>query len=196
MITHLSGKLVEKSPTHVVIECAGVGYYLDISLYTFQQIKDEEQIRLFTHLQIREDAHTLFGFTSAFERSVFRLLLSVSGIGANTARTMLSSLAPEEILEAIVNEQVQKIQSVKGIGQKTAQRVLLDLRDKAVLLMHDQPNVVMANASQLAHAEEAMAALEVLGFSRKAVFKVVERFAKENPSATVEELIKNTLNAL
>lgn len=196
MITQLSGKLVEKSPTHVVIDCGGVGYHLDISLHTYQQLSDQEHQRLFTHLQIKEDAHSLFGFSTTFERAVFRLLLSVSGIGANTARTMLSSLAPEEILEAIVNEQAQKIQAVKGIGQKTAQRVIIDLRDKAVVMMHDQPDMPMQSRASLAQVDEALSALEVLGFSRKVIQKVVERLAKEQPDSTVEELIKNTLNAL
>ncbi|MFM1808223.1 MAG: hypothetical protein RLZZ242_948 [Bacteroidota bacterium] len=196
MITQLTGKLVEKSPTHVVIDCGGVGYHLEISLHTYQQLSDEEYQKLYTHLQIKEDAHSLFGFTTPYERSVFRLLLSVSGIGANTARTMLSSLAPEEILEAIVNEHAQKIQAVKGIGQKTAQRVIIELRDKAVMMMHDQPYSHGPGKVALVQVEEAIAALEVLGFSRKAIYKVVERLAKEQPNCTVEELIKNTLNAL
>ena len=196
MITQLSGKLVEKSPTHVVIDCGGVGYHLDISLYTYQQLSDEEHQRIYTHLQIKEDSHSLFGYSTTFERAVFRLLLSVSGIGANTARTMLSSLAPEEILDAIVNEQAGKIQAVKGIGQKTAQRVIIDLRDKAVLLIYDQPDRLSTSRANRVHVDEAMAALEVLGFARKAIEKVVERFAKEQPDITAEELIKNTLNAL
>lgn len=196
MITQLSGKLVEKSPTHVVIDCGGVGYHLDISLYTYQQLSDEEHQRIYTHLQIKEDSHSLFGFSTTFERAVFRLLLSVSGIGANTARTMLSSLAPEEILDAIVNEQAGKIQAVKGIGQKTAQRVIIDLRDKAVLLTYDQPDRLSSNRANRVNVDEAMAALEVLGFARKTIEKVVERFAKEQPDSTVEELIKNTLNTL
>ena len=130
MITHIQGKLVEKNPTDVVIDCNGVGYLLNISLHTYSQIPDQEALKLYTHLQVREDAHTLFGFASLAEREVFRLLISVSGIGANTARTMLSSLTPKQIREGIATEDVALIQSIKGIGAKTAQRVIIDLKDK------------------------------------------------------------------
>ena len=130
MITHLKGKLVEKNPTHVIIECSGVGYFVNISLNTFSNIKDEESICLFTHLLVKEDSHTLFGFAEKSEREIFRLLLSVSGIGSSTARIMLSSLSPAQIRDAIANGDVATIQGIKGIGTKTAQRVILDLRDK------------------------------------------------------------------
>jgi len=118
MITHIQGKLVEKNPTDVVIDCNGVGYMLNISLHTYSQIPNQENLKLYTHLQIREDAHTLYGFASTSERELFRLLISVSGIGANTARTMLSSLTPKQIREGIAVDDVALIQSIKGIGIK------------------------------------------------------------------------------
>ncbi|MGJ8658493.1 MAG: Holliday junction branch migration protein RuvA, partial [Cellulophaga fucicola] len=136
MITHLRGKLVEKNPTFLVIECNGVGYFVNISLHTLSKVSDAENIQLYTHLQVKEDAHTLFGFAEKSEREIFRLLISVSGIGSSIARTMLSSLSPAQVRDAIASGDVATIQSVKGIGAKTAQRVILDLKDK-VLKIYD-----------------------------------------------------------
>ena len=132
MIAHLQGKLVEKSPTQVVIDCGGVGYHVNISLHTYSLLPKTDFIKLFTHLQIKEDAHTLFGFVEKSEREIFKLLLSVSGIGASIARTMLSSLDPKQITNAIASGDVVTIQSIKGIGSKTAQRVILDLKEKVL----------------------------------------------------------------
>ncbi|MEN8886304.1 MAG: Holliday junction branch migration protein RuvA, partial [Winogradskyella sp.] len=132
MITHLEGKLVEKNPTDIVIDCNGVGYFINISLHTFSEIPDRENIKLYTYLQVREDSHSLYGFSTKTEREIFKLLISVSGIGANTARTMLSSLSPQQVKEGIAGEDVALIQSVKGIGIKTAQRVIIDLKDKVL----------------------------------------------------------------
>ena len=129
MITHIKGRLVEKSPTSVVIECNGIGYMINISLNTFSQIPDNENLKLFTHLQVKEDSHTLYGFFSIKERQIFRLLISVNGIGPSIARTMLSSISPDQIIDAISRENVSLIQSVKGIGSKTAQRVIIDLHE-------------------------------------------------------------------
>jgi len=126
MIAYLQGRLSEKYPTHVVIECQGVGYEVHVSLHTYSQLGDQEQIKLLTHLHIKEDSHTLYGFCDDFERAIFRLLLSVSGIGTNTARTMLSSVSPSELKDAVIREDVRLIQSIKGIGAKTAQRIILD----------------------------------------------------------------------
>ncbi|CAN0590630.1 unnamed protein product, partial [Ectocarpus sp. 12 AP-2014] len=125
MIHHLKGKLVEKNPTHVIIECGGVGYFVNISLNTFSKLPEQENISVFTHLQVKEDSHTLFGFVEKSEREIFRLLLSVSGIGSSIARTMLSSMSPSQVRDAIANGDVASIQAVKGIGTKTAQRVIL-----------------------------------------------------------------------
>ena len=136
MITHVKGRLVEKAPTSVVIESNGIGYLINISLNTFSQIPDNENLKLYTHLQIKEDSHTLYGFFTIKEREIFRLLISVNGIGSNIARTMLSSISPDQIIDAISRENVSLIQSVKGIGSKTAQRVIIDLRDK-ILKVYD-----------------------------------------------------------
>ena len=130
MITHLQGRLVEKTPTNIVIDCNGVGYFVHISLHTFSNLSDTESVKLFIHLQVREDSHTLFGFSTKVEREIFRLLISVSGVGASIARTMLSSLTPDQVKDAIAQNDFAAIQSVKGIGSKTAQRVVLDLKDK------------------------------------------------------------------
>ena len=193
MIHHLNGKLVEKNPTHVIIECAGVGYFVNISLNTFSNIKDQENISLFTHLQVREDSHTLFGFVEKSEREIFRLLLSVSGIGASTARTMLSSLSPAQIRDAIANGDVVTIQGVKGIGAKTAQRVIIDLRDK-VLKVSDIDEVSIH--SNNTNKEEALSALEVLGFVRRQAEKVVDKIVHQDPSLSVENIIKLALKNL
>ena len=195
MISHLRGRMIEKTPTHVILECNGVGYHLEVSLNTFSGLSSEEEQLLYTHLQIKEDSHTLFGFLSEFERSVFRLLISVSGVGAATARTMLSSLSPSEVVGAIGSEQVAIVQSVKGIGAKTAQRMILELKDK-VLALEGAENVITARAVNGQNGEEAIAALEVLGFSRKSVQKIVDKLLTADSEMSVEDLIKNTLNAL
>ncbi|MDA8850637.1 Holliday junction branch migration protein RuvA [Flavobacteriaceae bacterium] len=193
MITQIRGRVVEKSPTNVVVDCNGIGYEVNISLYTFSQLTDDENIQLYTHLQVKEDSHTLFGFRTTLERAVFRLLISVSGIGTSTARTMLSSLQPAEIQQAIVNEDVAKIQSVKGIGLKTAQRVIIDLKDKIVSLYGiDEIPGIKSNTIK----DEALSALEVLGYTRKASGKVVDNIIQSAPESSVEELIKAALNKL
>jgi Holliday junction DNA helicase RuvA len=193
MIAHLQGKLVEKNPTDVVIDCGGVGYQVHISLHTFSLIPNAENIKLYTHLQIKEDAHTLFGFAEKSEREIFRMLLSVSGIGANIARTMLSSIEPRQIINAIASGDVVIIQSIKGIGNKTAQRVILDLKEKVLKLYDlDEVSVVQNNTNR----DEALSALEVLGFVRKTSEKVVEKIVKEDPEATVESIIKKALKSL
>ncbi|SFJ31360.1 Holliday junction branch migration protein RuvA [Myroides guanonis] len=193
MIAHIQGRLVEKSPTEVVIDCGGVGYLVNISLHTYSQLPDSENVKLYTFLQIKEDAHTLFGFSEKIERELFKLLISVSGIGGNTARNMLSSLNPRDLLQAIGAGDVKTIQSVKGIGAKTSQRVILDLQEKVLKLYNiDEVSIVLSNTN----ADEALSALEVLGFVRKSAEKVVERITKQNPNATVEEIIKLALKNL
>jgi len=193
MITHIQGKLVEKNPTDVVIDCNGVGYLLNISLHTYSQIPDQEALKLYTHLQVREDAHTLFGFASLAEREVFRLLISVSGIGANTARTMLSSLTPKQIREGIATEDVALIQSIKGIGAKTAQRVIIDLKDK-ILKIYDIDEVSVKESNT--NKDEALSALEVLGFAKKQAEKVIDKIVAQQPDANVETIIKLALKNL
>ncbi|WP_281542335.1 Holliday junction branch migration protein RuvA [Maribacter aestuarii] len=193
MIHHLKGKLVEKNPTHVIIECGGVGYFVNISLHTFSKISDGESISLFTHLQIKEDSHTLFGFAEKSEREIFRLLLSVSGIGSSTARTMLSSMSPAQIRDAIANGDVPSIQSIKGIGAKTAQRVILDLKDK-VLKVYDIDEV--SPTPNNTNKDEALSALEVLGFARRQAEKVVDKVISQDSSLSVENIIKLALKNL
>lgn len=193
MIAHLQGKLVEKSPTHIVLDCGGVGYHVNISLHTYSLLPATDFIKLFTHLQIKEDAHTLFGFVEKSEREIFKLLLSVSGIGASIARTMLSSLDPKQITNAIASGDVTTIQSIKGIGSKTAQRVILDLKEK-VLKLYDLDEVSMSQSNT--NRDEALSALEVLGFVRKASERIVEKIVKDAPESSVEYIIKQALKNL
>lgn len=193
MITHIQGKLTEKNPTNVVIDCNGVGYHLNISLHTYSQISNQENLRLFTHLHVKEDSHTLYGFSSLSEREIFRLLISVSGIGTNTARTMLSSLTPKQVREGIAIEDVALIQSVKGIGLKTAQRVIIELKDKVLKVYNiDEGSVSQSNTNK----EETLSALEVLGYTKKQSERVVDRIIAANQDANVETIIKEVLKKL
>lgn len=193
MITHIQGKLTEKNPTHVVIECNGVGYMLNISLHTYSQIPENENLKLYTHLQVKEDSHTLYGFSSLAEREIFRLLISVSGIGSSIARTMLSSLTPKQVREGIATSDVALIQSIKGIGAKTAQRVIIDLKDKILKIYDiDEVSVSKDNTSK----DEALSALEVLGFVKKQAERAVEKIMMAQPDANVETIIKQALKNL
>jgi len=193
MIYHLKGQLIEKNPTHVVIDCNGVGYFIHISLHTFSLLKNSEGIHLYTHLQVKEDSHTLYGFMEKSERELFRLLISVSGVGSSTARTMLSSLEPKQIMEAIASGDAATIQKIKGIGTKTAQRVILDLKDKILKVFGVDEIFVSQNNT---NREEALSALETLGFLRKTAEKVVDRIMKETTDPTVETIIKLSLKNL
>ena len=193
MINHLTGKLIEKNPTYVVIECGGVGYFVNISLNTYASLPDEEHLKIYTHLQVREDAHTLYGFRTVAEREIFRLLISVSGVGSSTARTMLSSMTPSQVRDAIASGDVPSIQAVKGIGAKTAQRVILDLRDK-VLKVYELDEVSPQSGNT--NKEEALSALEVLGFARKSAEKAVDAVLRQDPSLSVEGIIKSALKNL
>ena len=192
MIAHIKGLLIEKSPTEVVIEVNGIGYSINISLNTFSKLGNNENIKLFTHQIIKEDSHSLYGFFEKSERFLFVKLISVSGVGASTARTMLSSLSPNEIISAISNGDVKLIQSIKGIGLNTAQRIILELRDKLNLVGDDQTTDLIQNSS----VSEAISALEVLGYSNKQTNKVVSQIYNENPGIDVESLIKKALNKL
>ena len=193
MITLLNGRLISKTPTTLVIDCSGVGYEVNISLHTFGQLPEDEHIVIHTHHQVREDAQTLYGFVDQVERSVFRLLLSVSGIGANTARTMLSSMTPHEVVQAIQTDNVAAIQAVKGIGAKTAQRVIVDLRDKVTGLLDEGEISVVSNNTQ---RDEALSALSVLGYPSKQTQKIVDTLLQAEPNMPVERIIKNALNKL
>lgn len=191
MIGHLNGRLVEKNPTEVVIECAGVGYEVKISLHSFSAIGSDEAVKLFTKLIVREDAHVLYGFATKEEREMFNHLISVSGIGPNTALLMLSSLVPDEIAHAIQSEDVRTIQSIKGIGAKTAQRVIIDLKDKMLKLTFNTENIFnVSNTNKF----DALTALVSLGFDRKAAEKALDKISTGEES--VEKLIKEALRIL
>ena len=193
MIAHIQGKLVEKTPTEVVIDCGGVGYHIHISLHTFSLLPSADFVKLYTYLQIKEDAHSLFGFVEKSERELFKMLLSVSGIGAGIARTMLSSLEPKQIIQALALGDLATIQSIKGIGLKTAQRAILDLKDKVAKIYQIDDVFLVSNNT---NKDEALSALEVLGFNRKLAEKVMDKLVKESPEATVEALIKLALKNL
>jgi len=193
MISFIKGRLVEKAPTEVIIDSNGIGYQVNISLNTYSLITDSESIMLYTYLQVKEDSHTLFGFADKLEREIFKLLISVSGIGANTARNMLSYIQPKELMQAVVQEDVKAIQAIKGIGLKTAQRVIIELKEK-VMKMHDLDEISVAHHNT--NADEALSALEVLGFVRKTAEKMVKKILEQNPEAGVEQIIKLALKNL
>ena len=193
MITHIKGKLVEKNPSFVIIDCNGIGYLLRISLQTFSKLSNDEYCMLFTHLSIKEDAHTLYGFFDKDERELFRLLISVSGVGPNTAQMILSSITPNDIQQAILTENVSVLQGVKGIGGKTAQRIILDLKDKIAKLG------ISANSSSASYntiREEALSALTMLGFSKNSIEKYIDKELQEDGMVEVEELVKRVLKKM
>ena len=192
MITHVKGRLVEKNPAFVVIDCNGIGYLLRISLHTYSQIGESESCMLYTHLSIKEDAHTLFGFAEREERELFRHLISVSGVGPNTAQMILSSLSPADAQQAILAENVSLLKSVKGIGGKTAQRIILDLKDK---LAKQGIVVDQSFAQHNTTREEALSALTMLGFSKNAIEKVIDKELQEG-ALEVEELVKRVLKKM
>ena len=193
MYEFIEGRIVEKSPAHVIIEAGGIGYNINISLNTYSKLPDKGEIRIFLHQVIKEDAHILYGFTEREERIIFRQLISVSGIGANTARLILSSLSHEEITGAILEGDVQAFQNIKGIGAKTAQRIIIDLRDKVGKVSKtDELFLPQRNTVR----EEALSALVSLGFTKNQVEKVLGTIMLKNPLFTVEEVIKQALKIL
>ena len=201
MYEYIKGLLVEATPAYAVIECGGVGYYINISVNTYSQIVALQQVSLYIHQIVREDALLLYGFFNKEERTVFRQLISVSGIGANTASVMLSSMTVKEIAGAILTENVNAIKSVKGIGLKTAQRVIVDLKDKIKTMGASDAggSAVGGMLLQAANAEvqeEAVAALTMLGFAAAPSQKVVLAILKEEPEAPVEKVIKLALKRL
>lgn len=191
MIARLNGRLIEKNPTELLVECGGVGYEVKISLNTFSQLGIEEAISIFTKLIVREDAHILYGFSTKEEREMFTHLISVSGIGPNTAMIMLSSLVPDEIAQAILNEDVSTIQKIKGIGTKTAQRVIIDLKSKVSKMEMAHENIFSSNNR---NRFDALNALVSLGFDKKSADKVLDKI--DTGSESVEELIKLALKNL
>ncbi|MBI1222203.1 MAG: Holliday junction branch migration protein RuvA [Bacteroidetes bacterium] len=197
MYTHFIGKVTSLTPTSVVVECQGVGYELHISLYTFARLKDKADAKVFAHLVVKEDAHTLYGFGDESERSLFRQLISVQGIGASTARMILSSMPPQELMHAIIQSNVALLKSVKGVGPKSAQRIVLELQDK--LQKQDmEAGYSLSIASGNQNKNEAVDALVMLGFSKSAVEKAVSKVLETNGSSDfqVEEIIKTALKSL
>lgn len=193
MYEYIKGELVEATPANAVIDCGGVGYYINISVNTYSKIASQKQVLLYIHQIVREDAHLLYGFFSKEERSLFRALISVSGIGANTANVMLSSMTVEEITGAILTENVNAIKSVKGIGVKTAQRVIIELKDK---VGKEGVPVEGISLSTNAVREEAQAALVMLGFTRLQVSKTLDKILAVEKVESVENLIKLALKHL
>ncbi|MBG37569.1 MAG: Holliday junction branch migration protein RuvA [Flavobacteriales bacterium] len=193
MITQISGRLIEKTPTYVVIECNGIGYMINISLQTFSLINDEA-CKLYTHLSVKEDSHTLYGFFNQNERHLFRNLISVSGVGPSTAQVILSTYSAEEIISFISSADVAAIQHVKGIGAKTAQRIIIDLKDKVAKglptsdILFQKDNTIK---------QESLSALLALGFAKKGAEQKIEKVLKENPDITsVEDLVKMALSQM
>jgi len=193
MIALLKGRLIDKSPTEIVVECAGVGYEVNISLHSYSLLPEDENILIYTHLQVRDDAHLLFGFMEKSERQIFKLLIGVSGIGANTARNMLSYITPAELMLAIANADIVTLKSIKGVGPKTAQRIVLELQEKVLKLGSFEE---LSALNHNTNTEEALSALEVLGFNRKSAEKVIKKIINQNPDATSEMIIKQALKNL
>jgi Holliday junction DNA helicase RuvA len=194
MYEYIKGRLIEKTPASAVIDCNGVGYLLNISVYTYSRLGDEESCLLYTHLVVREDAHMLFGFIDLVERDLFRHLISVSGVGVNTARIILSSLNPVEVTQAIVDGNAPMLQRIKGIGSKTAERIIIDLKNKLSRnLIPSEKSGVLHNTNR----EEALSALSILGFPKVLAEKVLNKIIEsEGSGLSVEQLIKQALRML
>jgi Holliday junction DNA helicase RuvA len=194
MYEYLKGSIKELNPSYVVIETNGVGWFLNISVYTYSRLKEGQETKIFLHHVVREDAEILFGFYGNKERDIFRLLITVNGVGANTARTMLSTLPPDEVIAAIQTDNVSQLKSVKGIGLKTAQRIIVDLRDKITEKTQGTDNNIIHQSNTIQN--EAFEALVMLGFSKKQIDKALNKVMTQNPDADVETLVKTTLKRL
>ncbi|MDM1040780.1 Holliday junction branch migration protein RuvA [Empedobacter falsenii] len=193
MITQLRGKLIEIYPTNAVIDCNGVGYWVNISLNTYSTLEHEELVTIFTHLIVREDAHILYGFATKLEREIFQKLISVNGVGPASGMMIISTLSSKEIATAIAQEDAKLLQSVKGIGAKTAQRIIIDLKDKL-----DQNLILDVNSTSVKNKSknEALSALEVLGIPKKSAEKIMDKILQDQPDADVEFLVKETLKKI
>ena len=195
MIDYIKGQIIELTPTELILECGGIGYSILISLQTYEKMQLQTQTVAYIHHYLREDEELYYGFATKDERELFRLLIGVSGIGAGSARMMLSSLTSDEIRQAILSENVSRIKSVKGIGLKTAQRLVLELKDK-IVKGAGTDNTALFKSDNNALVDEATTALVMLGFSKAAIAKVMPAILKENPTARVEDLIKAALKKL
>ena len=194
MIAYIDGALVEKSPTHAIIDCGGVGYFLNISLNPYSRLPDKGSLKLHVHEVIREDSRTLFGFADESERQVFRLLISVSGVGASTARMILSALTPQQLSNVILTDDVAALKAVKGIGAKSAQRIIIDLRDK---IGKEEISADFSMPQNNTSREEALSALVMLGFPKNKAAKAVDKTLKsEGADISVEQLVKLSLKNL
>lgn len=194
MYSFISGKIAEKNPAYVVIDNHGVGYLINITLNTFASIGEQLEAKLYVHLAVREDAHVLYGFYTEEERSLFLQLITVSGVGCNTARLILSSLSVKETVDAIASNNIKAIQSVKGIGAKTAQRIIIDLHDKVSKLNISEGEKLPLGYNTL--KEEALSALMVLGFNRTSIEKTLDKLLSQMENPNVEQLIKEALRLL
>ncbi|NBC81781.1 MAG: Holliday junction branch migration protein RuvA [Bacteroidetes bacterium] len=193
MIDFIEGHLIEKSPAHVVIQSGGIGYFVHISLFSYSQLEKKEQSKVYIYEIIREDAHLLFGFVTKAERNIFELLISVNGVGANTARMILSSLNPDEVRSAIASDNTGAFQNIKGIGAKSAQRIIVDLKDKITKESAEHDLISMPNNRI---KEEALSALVMLGFVKKSAEKVIDNIIRSESSIALEDLIKKALKQL
>jgi Holliday junction DNA helicase RuvA len=193
MIDYIKGTITQITPTFLTLETGGIGYFINISLTTFSKLEGKTESKILVHEIIREDAHLLFGFAESGERDMFRLLISVTGVGANTARMMLSSLNPPEIEKAIIGSDVNVLKSIKGIGLKTAQRIIVDLKDKVGKQAGSGEIFAFADNTK---REEALSALVMLGFAKSAVSKILDKIVREEKNLTVEDMIKRALKDL
>jgi len=193
MIDYIKGNIAQINPTFITLESGGIGYFINISVNTFSKLEGKPEVKILIHEVIREDAHLLFGFADHTERDIFRLLISVTGVGANTARMMLSSISPEEVEKAILGSDVNTLKGVKGIGLKTAQRIILDLKDK---LGKQAGSGEIFTITDNTNREEALSALVMLGFAKSAVSKVLDKIVREEKNLTVEDMIKRALKNL
>ncbi len=190
MYEFIEGEFIEKTPAHLIVRTPHLGYYIHISVHTYSQISNQQSGRIYLHFVVREDAHVFYGFSSLQEREIFRMLIAVSGVGANTARLILSSLTPNEVTQAILAGNVSVLQGIKGIGAKSAQRIIVDLKDRVGKGAGiDELFISEDNTSR----EEALSALVALGFPKKTVEKVVTRILAEQPELSVEEVVKAAL---
>jgi Holliday junction DNA helicase RuvA len=198
MYEYITGHVAEATPTYAVIEAGGVGYFINISLKTFTDIEHSEQARLFTHFIVREDVQSLFGFSSKIERELFRRLISVSGVGGNTARMILSTYTPQELQNIIATENAKLLKNVKGLGLKTAQKIIVELSGKMLELAGSDFSTSSAPSKEVVSDiyDEALAALSMLGFQKSASEKVLRSILKESPTMAVEDVIRHALKQL
>lgn len=193
MIDYIKGEIIELSPAHAVLEAGGIGYHINIALSTYSELNGKSNTKLYVYEAIREDAHILFGFMTKEERSLFLLLISVSGVGANTARMILSSIMANELQNAIITGNVSILKSIKGIGAKTAERIIVDLKDKVLKVEFSAQGIPAANTSI---SEEAVAALVMLGFTQAMAQKAVKKVMDSDPQQKIEQIVKQALKLL